>query len=210
MSDYDVQPAYILTNRDTKAPVGFFGRDGKEYLIDFNHSPNFYISEQRFQDFTTQEPIAVDTPLVVKYGAAITSPNGNISVNANGVFHILKGGPYMLKSNLRVSRTGTAGVSHIFLWVESSVDGVNFAPSNVSIRITIDNASTDAHLYDSSPTFIPSGIYLRTMIARSSTGSDSGGLFSEAPSVTLASMGIGADPSASLEWHTLSGYNYTV
>ena len=35
MSDYDYQQAYILTDRVTMAPVGFFGRDGKEYLIDF-------------------------------------------------------------------------------------------------------------------------------------------------------------------------------
>jgi len=35
MSDYDYQQAYILTDRVTKAPVGFFGRDGKEYLINF-------------------------------------------------------------------------------------------------------------------------------------------------------------------------------
>lgn len=208
MSDYDVQQAYLLTDRVTKAPVGFFGRDGKEYLIDFNHNPNFYVSEQRFQDFTTQEPTSLDTPMAVKYGAAITSPNGNISVNAAGVFQVLKTGPYLLKSNLRISRTGTPGVSHIFLWVETSTDGVNFVPANVSIRITIDNASTDAHLYDSSPTFIPAGVYLRTLIARSSTGNNFGGLFSEAPSAALTALGIGADPSASLEWHTLSGYDY--
>lgn len=35
MSDYDYQQAYILTDRVTLAPVGFFGRDGKEYLINF-------------------------------------------------------------------------------------------------------------------------------------------------------------------------------
>lgn len=38
MSDYDYQQAYILTDRVTKAPVGFFGRDGKEYLINFGAS----------------------------------------------------------------------------------------------------------------------------------------------------------------------------
>ena len=169
---------------------------------------NYYVSEKRFQDFTTQLPPGLDVPLPVTYGAAATSPNGNVSVDAAGVFRVLKGGPYLLKSNLRVSRAGAGGVSHIFLWVETGTDGITFAPANVSIRIAIDDSSTDAHLYDSSPIFLPTGLYLRTLCARSSTGHNSGGLYSEAPSAALQALGVGDDPSASLEWHTLNGYDY--
>lgn len=171
-------------------------------------SGSHYVSEMRFQDFTTQEPAGVDIPTVVKYGAAATSPNDFVSVTAGGVFQVLKSGPYLLKSNLRISRVGSGGASNIHLWIETSDDGVTFVPLNVSIRATIDNGATDAHLYDSSPAFFPAGLYLRTMQARSSTGHDSGGLYSEAPSATLQAYGVGADPSASLEWHIMTGYNY--
>lgn len=168
----------------------------------------YYISEGRFQDFTDQIPAGLDIPTVVTYGAAATSANGFVSVTAGGVFEILKSGPYLLKSNLRVSRTGAGGASHIHLWVESSPDGITFAPLNVSIRITIDSSVTDDHLYDSSPVFFPAGTFIRTMQARSSTGNNSGGLYSASPSATLATYGVGDDPSASLEWHIMTGYNY--
>lgn len=171
-------------------------------------SGNYYISEQRFQDFTNQEPAALDTPTVVKYGPAVTSPNGFVSVTASGVFEVLKSGPYLLKSNLRISRTGVGGTSHIYLWVEVSNDGFAWTPANVSIRVTIDSNVTDDHLYDSSPTFLAQGTFVRTMIARSSTGTNAGGLFSAAPSAALASYGVGPDPSASLEWHIMTGYHY--
>lgn len=171
-------------------------------------SSSYYISEQRFQDYTVQEPTALDTPTVVKYGPATTSPNGCVSVDANGVFEVLKGGPYLLKSNLRVSRSGAGGVSHIHLWVEAGVDGINFAPVNVSIRIEVDTSAHDGHLFDSTPVFFPTGTYIRTMQARSSTGTNAGGLFSAYPSASLTTYGVGPDPSASLEWHILTGYDY--
>lgn len=171
-------------------------------------SGSYYISEQRFQDFTDQVPPGLDAPTVVKYGPAVTSPNGFVSVTAGGIFQVLKGGPYLLKSNLRVSRLGAGGASHIHLWVETSADGVTYTPANVSLRITIDSSVTDDHLYDSSPAFLPAGLYVRTMMARSSTGSNSGGLYHSDPSASLASYGVGPDPSASLEWHIMTGYNY--
>lgn len=171
-------------------------------------SGSYYISEHRFQDFTDQVPSGLDIPTVVKYGAAATSPNGFVSVTAGGVFEVLKSGPYLIKSNLRVSRTGAGGASHIHLWVEASSDGITFAPLNVSIRITIDSYVTDDHLYDSSPAFFPAGTFIRTMQARSSTGNNSGGLYHAAPSAALATYGVGEDPSASLEWHIMTGYNY--
>lgn len=171
-------------------------------------SGNYYISEARFQDFTNQTPSGLDIPTVVKYGAAATSPNGFVSVTAGGVFQVLKTGPYLIKSNLRVSRTGVGGTSHIYLWVELSNDGITFFPANVSTRITIDSNVTDDHLYDSSPIFLNAGTYLRTMQARSSTGFNAGGLYSEAPSAALQAYGVGSDPSASLEWHIMTGYNY--
>lgn len=176
--------------------------------IDAKIASVFYISEQRFQDFTDQTPTALDTPTVVKYGPAITSPNGIVSVTAAGVFTVLKGGPFMLKSNLRVARLGAGGISHVHLWIETSVDLITWVPANVSIRITVGDTSTDAHLFDSSPAFLPSGLYVRSMMARSSTGTNAGGLYSEAPSSALSALGVGADPSASLEWHTIAGYNY--
>ena len=52
MSDYDVQPAYILTDRVTNVPVGFYGKNGKEYLIDF-------ISNAPGYDLATESPSQV-------------------------------------------------------------------------------------------------------------------------------------------------------
>ena len=169
---------------------------------------SFYLSEQRFQDFTNQNPSGVDIPTVVKYGAAITSPNGCVSVSAGGVFSILKTGPYLIKSNLRIARIGAGAAAHIHLWVEASPDNVMWTPVNVSIRITVDSNRNDDHLYDSSPIFLPAGTYIRTMFARDSSGANAGGLYSETPSAALTLYGVGPDPSASLEWHTVVGYRY--
>ena len=174
----------------------------------FMVSGSYYVSEQRFQDFTNQTAAGLDIPTVVKYGAATTSPNAMISVNAGGVFSVLKSGPYLLKSNLRIARTGMGGAAHIHLWIESSPDNIVWTPLNVSIRITVDSTRTDDHLYDSSPVFFSSGTYIRTMFARDSSGANDGGLYSESPSATLLAYGVGPDPSASLEWHIMTGYNY--
>lgn len=171
-------------------------------------SGSYYVSEQRFQDFTNQTAAGLDTPTVVRYGPATTSPNGMVSVDANGTFSILKSGPYLIKSNLRIARLGVGGASHIHLWIESSPDNVVWTPLNVSLRITIDNTRTDDHLYDSSPVFFPAGTYIRTMFARDSSGVNDGGLYSESPSAALQAYGVGPDPSASLEWHIMTGYNY--
>lgn len=171
-------------------------------------SGSYYISEQRFQDFTNQTAAGLDIPTVVKYGAAATSPNGFVSVTAGGVFEILKSGPYLIKSNLRIARIGMGGAAHIHLWIEASPDNVVWTPLNVSLRITVDSTRVDDHLYDSSPVFFTAGTYIRTMFARDSSGVNDGGLYSESPSAALLAYGVGPDPSASLEWHIMTGYNY--
>jgi len=164
---------------------------------------------ENFIDTTTQLGSPVDVPVQVKYGAAKTSPNGVLSIDNNGTLTVLKGGPLLIKSRLRAARSGASGTSSLFFWVESSLDGgSSWSILGNSIDIRLENSNQQDVFFDFSSLTLPAGIKLRSMFARSSTGSDFGDLVPSAPSLLLQSYGVPTAPSAQLSIYTFNDYVY--
>jgi len=175
-------------------------------LINETAGSNLYDS---FVDTTTQTGAPIDTPIQVKYGPAKTSPNGIISVDAAGTLTILKGGPFLFKSRLRASRTGAAGTSSLFFWVEISTNGgAGWSILGNTIDIRLENSSQEDVFFDFSSLTLPAGIKLRSMFARSSTGSDFGDLTPSTPSAALQAYGLTTAPSAQLSIYINNDYLY--
>jgi hypothetical protein len=165
---------------------------------------------ENFIDTTTQSGSTADTPKQVKYGPAKTSPNGILSIDATGTLTVLKGGPLLLKSRLRAARSGASGTSSLFFWVETSVNGGStWSILGNSIDIRLENANQQDVFFDFSSLTLPTGIKLRSMFARSSTGSDFGDLVPSTPSVALQTYGVQTAPSAQLSIYTFNGYVYS-
>lgn len=162
-----------------------------------------------FVDATTQSGAPIDTPIQVKYGPAKVSANGIIDMAADGTLTILKGGPFLFKSRLRASRTGAAGTSSLFFWVELSSDGgASWIILGNTIDIRLENSNQEDVFFDFSSLTLPSGIKLRSMFARSSTGSNFGDLVPSTPSAALQAYGLTTAPSAQLSVYTNNDYLY--
>jgi hypothetical protein len=175
-------------------------------LINESAGSNLYDS---FVDQTTQSGSPIDTPKQVKYGAARTSPGGLLSVDANGTLTILKGGPFLFKSRLRAARSGASGTSSLFFWVElSSNGGASWQILGNTIEIRLENANQQDVFFDFSSLTLPTGIKLRSMFARSSTGSDFGDLVPSIPSAALQAYGLTPAPSAQLSVYTNNDFYY--
>lgn len=165
--------------------------------------------EASFTDTTTQSGAPIDTPKQVKYGPALTSPSGIVSIDTLGTLTVLKTGPLFVKSRLRAGRTGASGISSIFFWVEISLDGG--AVWNIfgnSIDIRLDNSTESDVFFDFSTLFLDKGIKLRSMFARSSTGDNSGDLIPSTPSAALQAYGVPIAPSAQISIYRSRDYLY--
>lgn len=162
-----------------------------------------------FIDTTTQSGAPIDTPKQVKYGPARLSAGGILSMDTDGTLTILKGGPLMLKSRLRAARSGASGTSSLFFWVEISTNGgVSWSILGNSIDIRLENSNQQDVFFDFSTLTLPAGVKLRSMFARSSTGSDFGDLVPSTPSSALQACGLQTAPSAQLSVYTNNDYLY--
>lgn len=165
--------------------------------------------EVSYTDTTTQSGAPVDTPIQVKYGAGGASPRSIVSLDAAGTLTVLKTGPLFIKSRLRVGRSGAAGISSIFFWVEISLDGG--ATWNIlgnSIDVKLDASTENDVFFDFSTLFLDKDTKLRSMFARSSTGNDSGDLMPSTPSAALTSYGVPIAPSAQISVYRSRDYPY--
>jgi len=168
-------------------------------LLDVQENALFgYTPEGDFVSMVTQSGSPIDTPKVVSYGSNKQSNSGILDYN-NGVFTFLKSGTVGIKSRLRVGRTGASGVSHLFFWVEASVDGGSvWNKLGNSVNIHLDDSTETQTFFDMAFLVGVTGLKLRTMFARSSTGSDSGDLIASAPSAALIALGVMGAPSAQI------------
>lgn len=167
-----------------------------------------YVPEGEFTSLTTQSGSPIDTPKLVSYGSNKNSDSDIVNYT-NGVFTFLKTGTMAFKSRLRTGRTGASGVSHLFFWVESSVDnGVTWDKLGNSINIHLDDSTETQTFFDFAVLYGVTGLKLRTMFARSSTGSDSGDLISELPSAALQALGVMPAPSAQITVYKHLSFNY--
>jgi len=167
-----------------------------------------YVPEGDFTSLVTQSGSPIDTPKVVSYG---TNKNSNSAIinYANGVFTFLKTGTLAFKSRLRAGRVGASGVSKLFFWVESSSDGgIVWNKIGNSINIHLDDSTETQTFFDFAVLYGVTGLKLRTMFARSSTGSDSGDLISESPSAALQALGVMPAPSAQITLYKHLSFNY--
>lgn len=165
--------------------------------------------EDSFTDFTTQTGSPIDTPTQVKYGVAKTSTTGLVSIDANGTLTVLKGGTLLIKSRLRAARSGASGTSSLFFWVEISTDGGStWQIFGNSIDVRLENANQQDIFFDFSSLVLPAGVKLRSMFARSSTGSDFGDLMPSSPSAALTLYGLQPAPSAQVSVYRSTTYPY--
>lgn len=166
--------------------------------------------EVSFTDVTTQSGVGLDTPHQVKYGPAVTSPNGIVSIDASGTLTVLKGGPLFIKSRLRVGRSGSSGTTSTFFWVEISADnGATWSIFGNPIDVRLDDSNESDLFFDFSALSLPTGVKLRSMFARSSTGSNFGDLVPSVPSATLQAYGLPTAPSAQVSVYRNADYAYT-
>lgn len=165
--------------------------------------------EDSFTDFTTQSGSPLNTPKVVKYGAAKTSTSGIVSVDADGIFTFHKTSTLFAKSRIRAGRSGASGYSSIFFWAETSVDGGStWQIFGNSIDIRLNNSEESDLFFDISAVVFPAGIKFRSMFARSSTGDNSGDLMASTPSAALVSYGVPVAPSAQISIYRSTTYPY--
>lgn len=201
---------FLTTNQELKVSDGLTPGGLPLQVDPVLINPVYYIVEQDYVSSIVQNPSSLDVPVQVSYGTGATSTNGIISVDAQGTITCLKSGPLFFKTRHRVGRSGASGISHVFQWIETSLNGgTTWIKIGNSISVSLDNSNDVAFFFDSTPFFMQAGQKLRSMIARSSLGgSNSGGLLPEQPSAALLALGVNVSPSAQLTIYRLENWNY--
>lgn len=162
-----------------------------------------------YVDQTSQSGVTLDTPLQVKYGPARISTGGILEIDAAGTLTVLKGGPFLFKSRLRATRSGASGTSSLFFWVEISADGgASWQILGNSIDIKLETSNQQDVFFDFTSLTLPTGLKLRSMFARSSTGSNFGDLTPSPPSAALQAYGLPSAPSAQLSVYINNDFYY--
>ncbi len=136
-----------------------------------------------------QLPAGLDMPLQIEFGAAQGSASDPVEIDMNGNILIHKGDQYKFVFFIQYGRTGSGGSS--FLFFRLLVDGVQVGNSPFS---KLDGSGDDLPIQITRTLNLTAGQVLTTEMVRDSAGNDSGGLFSETP--TLGDWNV--SPSASV------------
>lgn len=162
-----------------------------------------YVSEGSFSSEAAQLGFE-DSPVTINFGTGGLTTNGHVNVASNGEIEIMTSGYYSVKQRFRVSRSGAAQVSEIFLWAETSIDGGStWIEIGSSIDVSLDSADQTFTVFDSSQLQLDAGVMLRNRFSRSSTGNNSGDLTPGIPSASLVSAGVPTAPSAQITIYKL-------
>lgn len=129
---------------------------------------------EAFSTAQTQEPVSLDTPIQVEFGAPKTTPQ--IDMDAQGTFTIKEDGLYNFYFDLQAGRTGAAGVTN--LYVRTLVDTDSVGPVAF---VEIDDADTTWPIINHLPLQLTAGQTVKVEIYRDSTGVNTGGLRSGDP-----------------------------
>lgn len=136
-----------------------------------------------------QAPSAVDTPLQLSFGAAQGSPSDPVSISAAGLVTFNQAGNYAVRVKLQCGRTGASGTS---ILLSRLVLGGTQLGSPACVKLTQTDATTPT---DSRVVMNPTaGQALQVQIMRDSAGSNFGGIYPQAATVTA----WGTAPSALL------------
>lgn len=137
----------------------------------------------------SQAPSAVDTPLQVAFGAAQGAPSDPVSISASGLVTFNQAGNYAVRVKLQCGRTGASGTS---ILLSRLVLGGTQLGSAACVKLTQTDATTPT---DSRVVMNPTaGQTLQVQIMRDSAGSNFGGIYPQAATVTS----WGTAPSALL------------
>lgn len=164
-----------------------------------------------FIDLTTQIPTGdtTDSLTTVLFGAGGVSADGVISVDSNGIFTNVKAGYWFLKARARVKRDGASQTSELFFQFYKRENSASpWVPLGESVDIELDNSKQTEVVLDESFFYGETGNQYYLGWARSSTGDNSGGLYSGTPSAALIAEGVQVAPSAQATIFTLANYNY--
>lgn len=136
-----------------------------------------------------QAPTAVDTPLQLTFGAAQKSSADPVMINAAGLVTFNTSGAYAVRIKLQCGRTGATGTS--ILLSRILLGGVQFG-SAACVKMTQTDATTptDSRVVINAT----AGQTFAVQIMRDSTGSNFGGVYPQAATVTA----WGTAPSALL------------
>ena len=126
-----------------------------------------------------QAPTAVDTPLQVAFGAAQGAPSDPVSISAAGLVTFNQAGNYAVRVKLQCGRTGASGTS---ILLSRLVLGGAQIGSAACVKLTQTDATTPT---DSRVVMNPTaGQTLQVQIMRDSAGSNFGGIYPQAATVT--------------------------
>lgn len=143
----------------------------------------------RAASLVSQAPTAVDTPLQVAFGAAQGAPADPVMINAAGLVTFNQAGNYAVRVKLQCGRTGASGTS---ILLSRLVLGGAQLGSAACVKLTQTDATTPT---DSRVVMNPTtGQTLQVQIMRDSAGSNFGGIYPQAATVTS----WGTAPSALL------------
>lgn len=137
----------------------------------------------------TQAPSAVDTPLQLTFGAATGSASDPVMINAAGLVTFNTAGNYAIRIKTQNGRTGATGTSILLMRI--MFNGVQYgSPAATKITSTNSTVPTESRVV-LNPT---AGQTLAVQIMRDSAGSNFGGVYPQAATVTAG----GTAPSALL------------
>ena len=143
----------------------------------------------RAASLVAQAPTAVDTPLQVAFGAAQGAPSDPVMIDAAGLVTFNQAGNYAVRVKLQCGRTGASGTS---ILLSRLVLGGAQLGSAACVKLTQTDATTPT---DSRVVMNPTaGQTLQVQIMRDSAGSNFGGIYPQAATVTA----WGTAPSALL------------
>ena len=143
----------------------------------------------RAPSIIAQAPTAVDTPLQLVFGAAQKSASDPVMINAAGLVTFNTAGNYAVRIKLQCGRTGATGTS--ILLSRLLLSGTQIG-STACVKLTQTDATTPT---ESRVILNPiAGQTLAVQIMRDSAGSNFGGVYQQAATVTA----WGTAPSALL------------
>lgn len=143
----------------------------------------------RAPSIIAQAPTAVDTPLQLVFGAAQKSASDPVMINAAGLVTFNVAGNYAVRIKLQCGRTGATGTS--ILLSRLLLSGAQIG-SAACVKLTQTDATTPT---ESRVVLNPTaGQTLAVQIMRDSAGSNFGGVYQQAATVTA----WGTAPSALL------------
>lgn len=133
----------------------------------------------RAPSLVAQAPAAVDTPLQVSFGAAQGAPTDPVSISAAGLVTFNVAGNYAVRVKLQAGRTGASGVSILLsrILLAGAQYGSPAATKLVSADVTIPIESRVVINATAGQTFA-------VQIMRDSAGSNFGGIYPQAATVT--------------------------